>query len=420
MKKMAPYVAVFVLGFVICAWTINHFYGSPSGFYGPEKAINLPNFGPRIVGGGSNTVRNAAKIISAYVVNIDTVGRPMMQDNGMSAFPFGSPFDMPQEVIPRGKGSGVIFKPDGYILTNNHVAAGAAELTVTTSDGKRYKAKLIGRDPKSDLAVLKIDAANLPYAKFADSDKVNVGDWVIAVGNALGRGTTVTIGIVSATKRGPIEIDGKTLDQVIQTDAAINPGNSGGALANLNGDLVGINSAIASTGPSGGSIGIGFAIPSDTVSAIAEQLVKTGRVVRPYLGVRYAPLNDEVKKMLQQQGYRNLPRSGVVVMEVHKGGPADKAGIAPGDVITKANGKQLSNAQTPERGQTTLTSELSHSKVGDWLQLEVLHSNGGTGLLKARIEAMPLEFLEPPQSGMQRQPSQEMPMPFQRQFPGMP
>lgn len=419
MKKFIPYVVVFVLGFVICAWTINHFYGSPQGFEGPERAINLPNFGPKIVGGSSNTVRNAARIISAYVVNIDTEGLPVMQSGDQGGFPFGGLFDAPQQMTPRGKGSGVIFSQDGYILTNNHVAAGAAKLTVTTSDGKRHKARLIGRDPKSDLAVIKIDATNLPYAKFADSDKVDVGDWVIAVGNALGRGTTVTIGIISATKRDVI-IEGKPLDQVLQTDAAINPGNSGGALANLNGDLVGINSAIASTGQGGGSIGIGFAIPSDTASVIADQLVKTGKVVRPYLGIRYGPLNDETKQLLQQQGYKNLPRSGAFVVEVYSGGPADAAGLKPSDVITMMNGKKLTNAVKAERGQTTIAEIIGKSKVGDWIDLEVSHSNGQMGAIKVRVGEMPPEFLEPPQQEMPRQPQQGMPMPFQRGFPGMP
>lgn len=419
MKKIIPYVIVFVLGFVVCAWTINHFYGSPRSYSGIQRAARMPSFGPRIVGGSDNVVRDAAKIISAYVVNIDNVGRPRVQDNMFGGFPFSSPFDTPQEAIPRGKGSGVIFTQDGYILTNNHVIAGAAQLTVTMYDGKQYKAKLIGTDPKTDLAVIKIDAKDLPYARFADSDKVTVGDWVIAVGNALGRGTTVTIGIVSATKRGPIEIDGKTLEQVIQTDAAINPGNSGGALADLNGDLVGINTAIASTGPNGGSIGIGFAIPSDSASAIADQLVKTGKVVRPYLGVRYAPLTDDIKATLQQQGYRNLPKTGAVVVEVYKGSPADKAGVRPYDVITKIAGSTVSNSAKPEKGQVSISGAMSKKKVGDTLDLEVLHSDGSTGKLRAIISEMPPEFLDP-QSQAPRQGPPGMQMPFGPGFPGLP
>ncbi len=420
MRKLIPYVVVFVLGFVVCAWTINHFYGSPQGFDGPERAINLPSFGPKMVGGSSTAVRDASRIISAYVVNIDTEGMPIMQVGDPGAFPFGGMFDAPQQMTPRGKGSGVIFSADGYILTNNHVAAGATKMTVTTHDGKRYKANLIGRDPKSDLAVIKIDAKNLAYAKFADSDKVDVGDWVIAVGNALGRGTTVTIGIISATKRDVV-IEGKPLDQVLQTDAAINPGNSGGALADLRGDLVGINSAIASTGQGGGSIGIGFAIPSDAARTIAEQLVKTGKVVRPYLGVRYGPLNDETRQQLLQQGYRSVPKSGALVVEVYRGGPADKAGIRPSDVITKVNGKQLTNSAEPDRGQTTVADMISKSKVGDWIDLDVWHPDGRTGAMKARIGEMPPEFLETPQEQqMPRQPQQGMPMPFGRGFPGMP
>jgi len=419
MKKFIPYVVVFVLGFIVCAWTIYHFYGSPQGFDGPERAINLPNFAPKVVGGSNNAVRNASRIISSYVVNIDTEGMPVMQSGGAGSFPFGGMFDTPQPMTPRGKGSGVIFSQDGYILTNNHVAAGATKLTVTTHDGKRYKAKLIGRDPTSDLAVIKIDATNLSYARFADSNKVDVGDWVIAVGNALGRGTTVTIGIISATKRDVV-IEGKPLDQVLQTDAAINPGNSGGALADLNGDLVGINSAIASTGQGGGSIGIGFAIPSDTARTIAEQLVKNGRVVRPYLGVRYGSLNDETRQQLLQQGYKGLPKSGVIIVEVYQGGPADKAGIKPSDVIVSVNGKQLSNTDESGHGRTTVGDIISKSKVGDWIDLEVWHPDGRTGEMRARIGEMPAEFLEPQQQEAPEQPQQGIPMPFGRGFPGMP
>lgn len=413
MKKFVLYVLVFVLGFVVCAYTINHFYGSPQTFSGPERAISLPNFGPKVVG-DNNVVRDASKIIGAYVVNIDTEMTPVPS---MGGGPFGGFFDMPNRVTPRGKGSGVIISADGYILTNNHVAAGASKLTVTTSTGKRYVAKLIGRDPKSDLAVIKIDDKNLPYARFADSDKVDVGDWVIAVGNALGRGTTVTIGIISATKRD-VMIEGKSLDQVLQTDAAINPGNSGGALADLHGNLVGINSAIASTSQGGGSIGIGFAIPSDTAKDIAEQLVKTGKVVRPYLGVKYGPLTEDTIQQLTQQGYRKIPKAGALVVEVHKGGPADKAGIKPYDIITKVNGKALSSEAKPEGGRTTISEAVNKAKVGDLLDMEVAHPDGTTGILKARIGEMPLEFLEPPQQApMQNQPGM---MPFGRGFPGMP
>lgn len=416
MKKVISYVVVFVLGFVVCAWSLKYFYGE-SVDHNPESATGIAKFAPNLIKGGTNPVRDAAKIISAYVVNIDTEGRPIMQPSG---FGFEGMFDAPQQMTPRGKGSGVIFTEDGYILTNNHVVAGAAKLTVTLHDGKTYTAKLIGRDPTSDLAVIKIDAKNLSYAKFADSDKVDVGDWVIAVGNALGRGTTVTVGIVSATKRGPIEVEGKSLEKVIQTDAAINPGNSGGALANLNGDLIGINSAIASTQPNGGSIGIGFAIPSDSAKTIAEQLVKNGRVVRPYLGVKYIPLNDQIRANLQQMGYKRIPKSGAVVAEVFKGGPADRAGLRSLDIIVSVNGKQLSSSEKPGRGESSISDAVSKGKVGDLLNLEVAHPNGQTGKITIRLGEMPAEFLEQP-TGMEGNAPQGSPMPMPYQgFPGIP
>ncbi len=177
----------------------------------------------------------------------------------------------------------MIFSPNGYIITNNHVVQGATKLTVSLNNGKSYEAKLIGRDPTTDIAVIKIDAHGLPYAQFNER-KVDPGDWVIAVGSALGFQSTVTVGVVSAL-RGPININGTILQKVIQTDAAINKGNSGGALADLYGYLVGINTAIASTGTSEGSIGIGFAIPSMTAHNIAEQLIAHGKIVRPWLGI---------------------------------------------------------------------------------------------------------------------------------------
>ena len=259
MRKFVSYLVVLVLGFVVCAWSIQHFYGS--GFSG-IASVNAPRGGIKLAGKGSNEVRDAAKVVSAYVVNIDTVGKPQVApgSSGLGDF-FGFPFERPEEVIPRGQASGVIFSPDGYILTNNHVVQDAAKLSVTLANGKQYNAKLIGRDPKTDLAVIKIDAVGLPQATFGKSNTLQVGDWVIAVGNALGLGPTVTVGVVSAVRQH-FDINGKVYQSIIQTDAAINRGNSGGALADLNGNLVGINTAIASSGPDGGSIGIGLQCPA--------------------------------------------------------------------------------------------------------------------------------------------------------------
>jgi len=278
MRKFTSYFVVFIIGFIVCAWVILTFYGPPSEFGGIAQS-NAPHGGNSIARVGSNVVREAAKRVSDYVVNIDTVGRPVgIAPFGFREF-FGIPFRPGEEVIPRGQASGVIFSSDGYILTNNHVVQDAEKLTVTLENGKSYQAKLVGRDPQTDLAVIKIDARGLPYATFANSNTLQVGDWVIAVGSALGFKFTVTVGVVSAI-RHPGDVDRKLpMEGIIQTDAAINRGNSGGALADLNGNLVGINTAIAT--PSGGNVGVGFAIPSNTAKRVAEQLVKHGKVARP-------------------------------------------------------------------------------------------------------------------------------------------
>jgi len=388
MSKTMSYVLVFVVGFVVCALSIYWLFGSPTSF-GPESSVLTTGGELRVARSGSNQIAKAAAEVSSYVVNIDTVGRPQEVSPQMGGPPgmppgmppgfFGQPFGQPQEVVPRGMASGVIFTQDGYILTNNHVVAEAANLSVTLHDGKNYQAKLIGRDPKTDIAVIKIDASGLPFAKFADSDSIAVGDWVIAVGNSLGLGPTVTVGVVSATKRGPINIEGKTLEQVIQTDAAINRGNSGGALADINGDLVGINSAIASSGPDGGSIGIGFAVPSNTAKTISAQIMKTGEVVRPWLGIKYTGFDAEARKAFSARGGATKPpdQDGVQVMDVLQGSPAAQAGLKPYDIILKVNGKSLSAQPKPESRKVVLGEEISRSSVGDRITLDVWHSDTG-------------------------------------------
>jgi Do/DeqQ family serine protease len=226
----------------------------------------------------------------------------------------------------QGVGSGVIVSTDGYILTNHHVVEGALEIKVEMTDKRTYLAKLVGSDPPSDLAVLKVEASGLPTVSFADSDKVRVGDAVLALGNPLGIGQTVTSGIVSAKGRSTGLSDG-SFEDFLQTDAAINRGNSGGALVNTSGELIGINSQILS--PSGGNIGIGFAIPSNMARAVMDQLLKTGKVRRGMLGVTIQSIDSDMAASL------NLPAAkGAIVTSVATGGPAEKAGIRRGDVIT--------------------------------------------------------------------------------------
>lgn len=374
MSRLISYVLVFLVGFGVCAWVVYHFYGSPRDFARIES-VDIPRGGLRIAATGPNQVRTAAELVGNYVVNIDTVGQPVRTIPDF----FGLPFGGPEEFVPRGQASGVIFSPDGYILTNNHVVEGAQLLSVTLHDGKRFQARLVGRDPRQDLAVIKIEASNLPYAKFGNSDTLAVGDWVIAVGNALGFGPTVTIGVVSA-KRREFDIDGRNLGSVIQTDAAINRGNSGGALADLNGSLVGINTAIASTSPGGGSIGIGFAIPSKTAERIAKTIVERGRVARPYvaprpwLGIRYMALNDETRRELMARGVRDLPsQDGARIVSVVSGSPAAQAGLQPDDVIVKVNGKRVSGD-----GETSIRDVIDQADVGDRIILEVWKAQSRT------------------------------------------
>lgn len=259
-------------------------------------------------------------------------------------FPFGgggrgfSPFDnTPSE----GSGSGVIISENGYIITNNHVIDNASEIKVTTYDKKTYTAELIGTDPATDLAVIKIDASKLPLAYFANIDDVKIGEMVLAVGNPLGLNSTITQGVVSAIGRGSLNLRARggkqTVENFIQTDAAINPGNSGGGLFDLNGALIGINTAIASQ--NGSFIGYGFAVPIDLVKNIAEDLIEDGEINRGYIGVQFEPVSEAMAKALNMEKI-----IGVVVQDVVKKSPAEKAGIEIGDVIIAVDGKEITSS----------------------------------------------------------------------------
>ncbi|MHB1011405.1 MAG: DegQ family serine endoprotease [Desulfobacteria bacterium] len=279
------------------------------------------------------------KEVSPAVVNISTtqvvkINHPQMNN------PFGrqDPFDeffnnffgrMPKEQKRRSLGSGFIVSSDGYILTNNHVVDKSDEVTVTLLDKEQFKAKIVGTDPKIDIALIKIDAKKkLPYVALGDSDKLDVGEWVVAIGNPFGLGHTVTAGIVSA--KGRI-IGSGPYDDFIQTDASINPGNSGGPLFNLKGEVVGINTAIIRGGQ-----GIGFATPIQLAKSVLDQLREKGKVTRGWLGVYIQPLTPETAESLGISG-----RHGALVSDVTSGGPAAKAGIRSGDVIVGFNGKEI-------------------------------------------------------------------------------
>ncbi len=244
---------------------------------------------------------------------------------------FGDGGRVPEQQLQMGLGSGVIVTQDGYVLTNHHVIDGAEEIQVETAGGRTYRAKLVGSDPPSDLAVLRVDADNFAMLRLGDSDRVRVGDVVLAVGNPLGVGQTVTAGIISAKERST-GLGNGTFESFLQTDAPINRGNSGGALVNTAGELIGINSQILSTS-GGGSIGIGFAIPSNMARQVSEQLIKAGNVRRGKLGITIQPVTQDMAASMGLKDTR-----GVIVASVEPGSPADRAGIQQGDVITQFNG----------------------------------------------------------------------------------
>jgi Do/DeqQ family serine protease len=268
---------------------------------------------------------------------------------------YGAP--APRSQIQRGLGSGVIITKDGYILTNHHVIDGAEEIRVELTNNRGYDAKVIGDDPRSDLAVLKIGANDLPMLTLGDSDRVRVGDVVLAVGNPLGIGQTVTAGIISAKGRSTGLSDG-SFEDFLQTDAPINQGNSGGALVNSSGLLVGINSQIVS--PSGGNIGIGFAIPSNMARVVMDQLIDTGKVQRGHLGIAIQPVTPEIAAKLRLPEVR-----GVVVENVASSSAAARAGIQPGDVIVGFNGQPVSSGNI-------LRNQVAATPPGTEVELNIL------------------------------------------------
>jgi serine protease Do len=272
----------------------------------------------------------ANKVIPAVVSIASTV---MVRDQSFSdeALPFGL-FKEPPTRRQYGQGSGVIVSADGYIVTNNHVVADAVDVEVILADRRQYKGKVVATDPKTDVAVVKIHASNLPTAAWGDSSQLAVGDFVLAIGNPLGLSRTVTFGIVSAVGRADVGV--ADFEDFIQTDAPINPGNSGGALVNINGELIGINTAIAS--PTGGSVGVGFAIPSNMARAAMQSLIKTGRVVRGFLGASTQDVSPSLGKIF------HLPDvKGAIVTDVQAKGSAEKAGLKRGDVVVRFDGREI-------------------------------------------------------------------------------
>lgn len=283
------------------------------------------------------SLSGAARKAAPAVVSINTskaaVRNPRSDDPWFQFF-FG---DQDSQQTQAGLGSGVIISPDGYILTNNHVVEGADEIEVTLTDSRRARARVIGTDPETDLAILKVELDKLPVIVLGNSDTLAVGDRVLAIGNPFGVGQTVTSGIVSALGRTQLGIN--TFENFIQTDAAINPGNSGGALVDVNGNLLGINTAIYSR--SGGSMGIGFAIPVSTAKMVLDSIVKDGQVTRGWIGVEPSELSPELAETFGAKA-----TEGVIVTGVLQDGPGAQAGIRPGDVIVRVAGASINNVPT--------------------------------------------------------------------------
>ncbi|MEJ2007656.1 MAG: Do family serine endopeptidase [Acidobacteriota bacterium] len=342
------------------------------------------------------------KAVSPAVVNISTTQVIKVQQSPFLSDPFWRRFfgnmpgfgGVPRERRAHALGTGVIVSPKGYIVTNNHVIAHATDIEVMLSDKRTFKAKVIGADKLDDIAVIKIDADNLPVAAWGDSEELHVGDIVMAFGNPFGLNFTVTRGTVSAVGRYAIER--QSLETFIQTDAAINPGNSGGPLVNVKGQVVGINTAILSgeSGPGGqgGFIGIGFAIPANTVKHVMEDLIKTGKVSRGYLGVMISDLTPGLAKQF------DVPdTSGALVQNVESDGPAAKAGIENGDVIRTLNGKSV-----PDSG--TLTSIVTETNPGATITLGILR-NGKPMNIKVTLGERPTNISATQRPGTGQGPS---------------
>lgn len=364
---------------------------------------------PVVVDGMRTSYADVVEKSSPAVVRIeaDHKAKPQAQgpsmDDLFKQFGFPGGPQQPQQPqqpqgpqVQRGLGSGVIVSADGTILTNNHVVDGAEKITVQLSDNKDFVAKVVGTDPLSDLAVLKIEAQNLPFLNLGNSDTVRVGDVVLAIGNPLGIGQTVTAGIISAKGRQTGLSDG-SFEDFLQTDAPINRGNSGGALVNLNGELIGINSQILSPGgASGGNIGIGFSIPSNMAKSVLEQLLKDGKVHRGLLGINIRDVDDDMAEALDLKD-----KSGVLVGGVQPGSAAEKAGVKRGDFITAINGEKTES-------RNVLRNKVAGTAPGTEIKLSLIR-DGKEMDLTAKLEELDSASLKKGNPGEEEENGEEKP-----------
>ncbi len=359
-NKIVVGFVVLLVGFLLGGVSF-YFLGEITGKQRGYAPFTAPHVSKQIM----ETSRAFSEIVSSVspaVVNISTTKvvrrdvTPFFDDPFFDFFNPFRDFKIPKKWKEQSLGSGVIVSTDGYIITNNHVIEQADEIRVTLLDKRSFRAKIIGADPKTDVAVVKIDARNLPVVHWGDSDRLQVGEFVLAIGNPFGLSHTVTMGIISAVGRANVGI--ADYEDFIQTDAAINPGNSGGPLVNVKGELIGINTAIFSR--SGGYQGIGFAVPSNMARLVMDQLEKKGKVTRGWLGVTIQELTPDLS---QKFGLKSS--KGALVGDVAKGSPAEKAGIKRGDIILEFNGKKVNDVGS-------LRNMVAQSKVGSETEISVL------------------------------------------------
>jgi serine protease Do len=380
-KKILIGIAILLLGFLLGGLTY-YVLGKITGQHAYPPYTIRPNV-PRQILETGKAFSEIVSAVSPMVVNISTtkvVRRdtgPFFEDPFFDLFNPFHDFRMPKKWKEQSLGSGVIVSPDGYIITNNHVVEKADEIKVTLLDKRSFKGRIVGADPKTDIAVVRIDASSLPTLKWGDSEKLQVGEFVLAIGNPYGLSHTVTMGIISAVGRANVGI--ADYEDFIQTDAAINPGNSGGPLVNIKGELIGINTAIFSR--TGGYQGIGFAVPSNMVRLVMDQLVQRGKIIRGWIGVTIQELTPELS---QKFGLKKS--NGALVSDVAKDSPAAKAGIIRGDVILEFNGKEVKDV-------SSLRNMVAQSKTGSEVSMKILRS-GKEYTVKVIIVEMPRENAE--------------------------
>ena len=360
---------------VLLALLIMQYFPQWVGLPGQDVHVRQAPFYTRMQE-GPVSYADAVSVASPAVANLYTTrlvnkpAHPLFEDPQFRKF-FGD--NLPrQRRMESSLGSAVIMSPEGYLLTNNHVVAGADQIVVALKDGRETLARIIGSDPETDLAVLKIDLPDLPFIILGRSDNIRIGDVTLAIGNPFGVGQTVTMGIISATGRNQLGLN--TYEDFIQTDAAINPGNSGGALVDAYGNLVGINTAIFSK--SGGSQGIGFAIPVKLAMEVMQAIIEHGQVIRGWLGIEVQPLTPELAESFGMDG-----RPGIVVAGIYRDGPAQKAGLQPGDLILSIDGQAAGD------GRRSM-NQVARTRPGDQIRIDILR-NGKPLQLTAEIGIRP-------------------------------